>query len=173
MTGAAVAGQLPDGPALTVCHSVLSGVVEGGDHRAGHARRAGRARLRDAINSWLEETSFRAALTASATALVLIGAAIAFALLTPGHGAAGGPGAVPGAVRSDLAGMAATPGTAPASSPRPRATAVPSASRVPRDQAPASRAASPAVSATNPARPAARPRPGCRHGHGHGRHRHC
>ena len=94
-----------------MCHSVLSGVVEGGDHGA-HARRAGRARLRDAINSWLEETSFRAALTASATALVLIGAAVAFALLTPGHRAAGVLGTMPGAGRSDLAGTAATPGGA-------------------------------------------------------------
>ena len=91
MTGAAVPGQLPDGPALTMCHCVLSGVVEGGDHRAGHPRPAGRARLREVINSWLEETSFRAVLTASATALVLIGAAVTFALLTSGHGAAGGP----------------------------------------------------------------------------------
>jgi hypothetical protein len=147
--------------------------VEGGDHRAGHARPAGRARLRDAINSWLEETSFRAALTASATALVLIGAAVAFALLTPGHGAAGGPGTAPGAVRSDLAGTAATPGTAPASSLQPRAIAVPSASRATPDPAPPSPAASPAVSATNPVPPAASPRPGCRHGHGHGSHRHC
>src|SRR5215470_14550215 len=110
MTGAAVPGQLPDGPALTMCHCVLSGVVEGGDHRAGHPRPAGRARLRAVINSWLEETSFRAALTASATALVLIGAAVAFALLAPGHGAAGPPGTVPSAIRSTLAGTAATPG---------------------------------------------------------------
>ena len=36
--------------------------------RAGHARSAGQARLRDVINSWLEETSSRTALTASATA---------------------------------------------------------------------------------------------------------
>jgi len=81
MTGAAVPGQLRRGPAVTMGHSVLSGVVEGGDHKAGRARPAGRARLRDAVNSWLEETSFRAALTASATALVLIGAAVAFARL--------------------------------------------------------------------------------------------
>jgi len=121
----------------------------------------------------LEETSFRAALTASATALVLIGAAVAFALLTSGHGTAGGPGTVPGAARSDLAGTAAPPGAAPASSPQPRAIAVPSASRATPDPAPASRAASPAVSATNPVRAAVSSRPGCRHGHGHGRHRHC
>ena len=49
-------------------HCVSSGLVTGGDHRAGHARPAGLARLRDVINSWLEETSFRTALTASATA---------------------------------------------------------------------------------------------------------
>jgi len=156
-----------------MCHSVLSGVVEGGDYRAGHARPAGRARLREAINSWLEETTFRAALTASATALVLIGATVAFALLTSGHGAAGGPGTAPGAVRSDLTGTAATPGAASAPSLQPRAIAVPSASRATPDPAPSSPAASPAVSATNPDPAAARPRPGCRHGHGHGRHRHC
>ena len=172
MTGAAVPGQLPDGPALTMCHCVLSGVVGGGDHGAGHWRPAGRARLRNAINSGLEETSFRAALTASATALVLIGAAVAFALLTSGHGTAGGPGTVPGAARSDLAGTAAPPGAAPASSPQPRAIAVPSASRATPDPVLAS-AGSPAVSARNPVPAAASPRPGCRHGHGHGRHRHC
>ena len=173
MAGAALPGQLRDGPALTMCRCVLSGVVEGGDRRAGHARPAVGARLRDAINSWLEETSFRAALTASATVLVLIGAAVAFALLVPGHGAAGGPGTVPGAVRSDLAGTAATSGAAPASSLQPRPIAVPSASRTTPDPAPRSPAASPAVSMTNPDPPAASPRPGCRHGHGHGRHRHC
>ena len=105
MTGAAVPGQLCHGPAVTVYHSVSSGVVEGGDHRAGRARPAGRARLRDTINSWLEETNFRAAMTASATALVLIGAAVAFALLTSGHRAAGGPGR---AVRSAGERLAAT-----------------------------------------------------------------
>ena len=173
MTGAAVPGQLRRGPAVTMGHSVLSGVVEGGDHKAGRARPAGRARLRDAVNSWLEETSFRAALTASATALVLMGAAVAFALLVPGHGAAGTPGTVPGAVRSELAGTAATPSAAPASSPLPRAIAVPSASRVTPDPAAASPAASPAVSATDPVPAAASPWPGCRHGHGHGSHRHC
>ena len=172
MTGAAVPGQLPDGPALIMCHSVLSGVVKGGDHGA-HARRAGRARLRDAINSWLEETSFQAARTASATALVLIGAAVAFALLVPGHGATGAPGTVPSAIRSELAGTAATPSAAPASSPLPRAIAVPSASRATPDPGAPSPAASPAVSATNPAPAAASSRPGCRHGHGHGGHRHC
>ena len=173
MTGAAVPGQLCHGPTVTVYHSVSSGVVEGGDHRAGRARPAGRARLRDTINSWLEETNFRAAMTASATALVLIGAAVAFALLTPGHRAAGGPGTVLGAGRSELASTAATPGAAPASSPLPRAIAVRSPSRATPDPAPASPAASPAVSATDPVPAAASPWPGCRHGHRHGRHRHC
>ena len=173
MTGAAVPGQLRRGPAVTMGHSVLSGVVEGGDHKAGRARPAGRARLRDAVNSWLEETSFRAALTASATSLVLIGAAVTFALLTSGHGAADSPGTVPGAVHSEPAGTAATPGPAPASSPQPRAIAVPSASRATPDPGAPSPAASPAVSATNPAPAAASSRPGCRHGHGHRRHRHC
>jgi len=51
--------------------------VRGGDHTAGHARPAGLARVREAIGSWLEETSFRTALTASAAALLLIVAAVA------------------------------------------------------------------------------------------------
>lgn len=68
MNRAAVPGHLRDGPALTMYHYVSSGLVTGGDHRAGRARPAGLARLRGVINSWLEETSFRAALTASATA---------------------------------------------------------------------------------------------------------
>jgi hypothetical protein len=93
------------------------------------SRRAGRARPRDAINSWLEETSFRAARTASATALVLIGAAVAFALLTPGHGAAAAPGTVPGAVRSELAGTG-TAGIATAE-PRPARSAGPGRTRRP------------------------------------------
>ncbi len=122
--------------------SVLSGFVKGWDHGAGHARPAGPARLRDVINSWLEETSFRAALTACAAALVLIGAAVALALLVPGHGIAGGPGTVPGAGRSDLAGTAAPPG----------AIAVPSASPATPDPGPPSPAASPEVPARLPAR---------------------
>jgi hypothetical protein len=166
-------GHLRDGPALTMYRSVLSGFVKGGDHGAGHARPAGLARLRDVINSWLEETSFRAALTACAAALVLIGAAVAFALLVPGHGTAGGPGTVPGVARSDLAGAAAPPGAAPASSPQPRAIAVPSASPATPDPAPPSPAASPAVPVTSPVPAATRSLPGCRHGHRHGRHGRC
>jgi hypothetical protein len=149
-------------------HPVSSSFVTGGNHRAGHARPVGPTRLRDAVNSWLEETSFRAGLTASTTALVLIGAAVAFALLVPGHSTAGGSGTVPGAVRSDLLGTAAESGVAPDSSPQPRAIAVPPVSP---DPAPPSPAASPAMPVTTPVPPAARPRPGCRHGHG--RHRHC
>ena len=171
MNRAAVPGHLRDGPALTMYPCVSSGFVGGGDHRAGHARPAGLARLRDVINSWLEETSFRAALTASAAALLLIVAAVAFALLVPGHGTAGGPGTVPGGARSDLAGPAAAPAAAPVSSPPPRAIAVPSASPATSDPAGPSPAASPAASVTSPVPPAARSLPGCRHGHG--RHRHC
>lgn len=176
MNRAAVLGHLRDGPVLTVYHCVSSGFVGGGDYRAGHARPAGRARLRDAINSWLEETSFRAALTASATAVLLIGAAVAFAVLVPGHGAAGGPGTMPGAARSDLAGTAATSAAASAWSPQPRPTqpraiAVPSPSPATPDPAAASPAASPAASVTRHFPPAARSLPGCRHGHG--RHRRC
>lgn len=59
----------------------------GGDRRAGHARPAGRARVPEATNSWLEEASFRTALTASAAALLLIVAAATTALLmSPRHG---------------------------------------------------------------------------------------
>jgi hypothetical protein len=151
---------------MAAYHAVSSGSVAGGDHRAAHARGAGRARLRDAVNSWLEETSFRAALIASATAVLLIGAAVAFALLVSGPGTGGALRAVPGAARGDPASTATPPASASSSSPPPRATAVPSAS-----PAPPSPAASPAAPVTTPA--AARLLPGCRHGRGHGRHRHC
>jgi len=160
-----------------MCHSVSSGLVKGGDHRAGHACPAGLAQLRNVINSWLEETSFRTALTASATALVLIVAAVAFALLVPSHGTAGGPSTAPGAGRSNLADTPATSDATPASSPQSRAIAVPSVSPATPDPAPPSPAASPAVPVTSPFPPATKSLPGCRnghgHGHGHGRHRHC
>ncbi len=149
---------------MAAYHAVSSGSVAGGDHRAAHARGAGRARLRDAVNSWLEETSFRAALIASATAVLLIGAAVAFALLVSGPGTGGALRAVPGAARGDPASTA----TPSASSSPPRATAVPSAS-----PAPKSPAASPAAPVTTPSPAAARFPPGCLHGRGHGRHRHC
>jgi hypothetical protein len=171
MNRAAALAHLGDGPALTVYRCVSSGFVGGGDHRAGRARPAGLARLRDAINCWLEETSFRAALTASATALLLIGAAVAFAVLVPGHGTAGGPGTRPGAARGDLAGPAAPSAAASPWSPRPRAIAVRSPSPATPDPVSASPAVSPAAPVTSPFPPAARPLPGC--GHGHGRHRHC
>jgi hypothetical protein len=173
MNDAAVLGPLRGGAALTVYHCVSCSFVTGGDRRAGHARPAGLARLRDVINAWLEQTSFRAALTACAAALVLIGAAVAFALLVPGHGTAGGSGTVPGAIRSDLAGTAAPSAAAPASSPQPRAIAVPSASPATPDPAAPAPAASPAVSVMSPSPTAAASLPGCRHGHGHGRHPHC
>jgi hypothetical protein len=153
---------------MATYHAVSSGFVAGGDHRAAHARPAGRARLRDAVNSWLEETSFRAALIASATAVLLIGAAVAFALLVSGSGTGGALRAVPGAARGDPAGTAAPPAAAPASSPPPRAIAVPSAS-----PARPSPAASPAAAVTSPSPAAASFPPGCRHGRGHGRRRRC
>ena len=53
------------------CHSVSSGFVTGGDHRAVHARPAGLARLREAINPRLEETSSGTALAACVAALCL------------------------------------------------------------------------------------------------------
>jgi hypothetical protein len=87
----------------------------GGDRRAGHPRPAGRARVPEATNSWLEEASFRTALTA---ALLLIVAAAATALLTSA------PGTAASAARNDPAG---TPATS-AASPQPRAITVPSVS---------------------------------------------
>ena len=43
---------------MMTCHSVSSGFVRGGDHRAVHARPAGLARLREAINpAWRRPTS--------------------------------------------------------------------------------------------------------------------
>ena len=71
---------------MMTCHSVSSGFVRGGDRRAVHARPAGLARLREAVNSGLEETSSRTALAACAAALLLTVAAIAIALLVSGHG---------------------------------------------------------------------------------------
>ena len=94
---------------MTTCHSVSSGLVRGGDHRAVHARPAGLARLREAINPRLEETSFRTALAACVAALLLIVAAVAVALLVSGHGTAGGQGTAADAAPSDPAGTAGTP----------------------------------------------------------------
>jgi hypothetical protein len=156
--------------ALTTYHSVSSDFVTGGDRRAAHARPAGLARLRDAINSWLEETSFRTALTAFAAALLIVAAA-ATALLLSGPGTSGGPGTVAGAAPGDPAGTPATSAAAPASSPQPRAITVPSASPATPDPAPPSPAAIPPRSVTSPSPPTARSRPRCRHGHG--RHHHC
>ena len=77
---------------MMTCHSVSCGFVRGGDHRAVHARPAGPARLREAINPRLEETSSGTALAACVAALLLIVAAVAVALLVSGHGTAGGQG---------------------------------------------------------------------------------
>jgi hypothetical protein len=87
----------------------------GGDRRAGHARPAGRARVPEATNPWLEKASFRTALTASAAALLLIVAAATTALLMSA------PGTAASAARNDPAG---TPATSVAS-PQPRAITVP------------------------------------------------
>ena len=46
---------------MATYQSVSSGLVEGGDRRAVHARPAGLARLPEAVDSGLEETSFRTA----------------------------------------------------------------------------------------------------------------
>src|SRR6266702_182970 len=101
---------------------VSSGFVRGGDRRAVHARPAGLARLREAVNSGLEETSFRTALAACAAALLLTVAAIAIALLVSGHGT------VADAAPGDPEGTAGTSAAMPTTVPRPRAIAVPSAS---------------------------------------------
>ena len=84
--------------------------------------------LRDAINSWLQETSFRTALVASAAALLLIVAAVATALLVFGPGMVRALSTVVCATHNGPASTAAPSTAAPASSPQPRATAVPSAS---------------------------------------------
>jgi hypothetical protein len=144
--------------------------VRGGNHPAGHARPAGLTRLREGINSWLEETSFRIALAACATALLLIVAAVATALLVPGHGAARGHGTVPDAAPSDPAGTARASGAMPAVSPLPRATAVPSATPAPPDPA-ASPAASSTASVADPSRSATSSPPRCPPGHA--RHHRC
>ena len=150
--------------------------VRGGDHRAVHARPAGLARLREAINPRLEETSFGTALAACVAALLLIVAAVAVALLVSGHGTAGGQGTAADAAPSDPAGTAGTPVAMPAAPPRPRATAVPSASPATPDQAASSPAASspaanPTASATKPAPSATSSPPRCPPGHA--RHHRC
>src|SRR4249920_160893 len=137
---------------MMTCHSVSSGFVTGGDHRAVPARPAGLARLREAINPRLEETSSGTALAACVAALLLIVAAVAVALLVSGHGTAGGQGTAADAAPSDPAGTAGTP----VATPRPHATAVPSASPATPDQAASSPAASspaanPTASVTKPA----------------------
>ena len=129
---------------MTTHHSLSSGFVRGGDHKAAHARPAGLARLREAISFWLEETSSRAALAACVAALLLIVAAVAVALVVSGHGMAAGQGTAAGAPPSDPAGTAGTSAAMPPAAPRPRATAVPSASpATPDPAAPARRRAPP------------------------------
>src|ERR1700745_2725750 len=110
---------------MTTGHSVSSGFVTGGDRRAVHARPAGLARLREAISSRLEETSFRTAVAGCAAALIVIVTAVAVALLLADEGAA--PGVAPG-VPAGTAGTAGTTPTHPTHPPRSRPTAVPSAS---------------------------------------------
>ena len=77
--------------------------MRGGDHKAVHARPAGLARLREAINTWPEETGFRTALAACVAALVLTVSSVAIALLAS---SSGGHGTVAGAAPSDPAGTA-------------------------------------------------------------------
>src|SRR6266699_3173110 len=147
---------------MATYQSVSSGFVRGGDKRAVHARPAGLARLREAINSGLEETSFRTALAACAGALLLTVAAIAIALLVSGHGT------VAGAEPSDPAGTAGTSAAMPTASPQPRAIAVPSASPAAPDPAASSPAASPTASVTSPSPSATSSPPRCPPGHARG-----
>ena len=128
---------------------------------------AGLARLREAINPRLEETSFRTALAACVAALLLIVAAVAVALLVSGHGTAGGQGTAADAAPSDPAGTAGTP----VATPRPHATAVPSASPATPDPAASSPAANPTASVTKPAPSATSSPPRCPPGHA--RHHRC
>jgi hypothetical protein len=129
---------------MATYQSVSSGFVKGGDRKAVHARPAGLARLREAINSGLEETSFRTALAACAAALLLTVAAIAIALLVSGHGT------VAAAEPTDPEGTAGTSAAMPTTVPRPRAIAVPSPSPATPDPAASSPAASPTASVTRP-----------------------
>src|SRR6266567_2467628 len=144
---------------MATYQSVSSGLVRGGDHQAVHARPAGLARLREAVNSGLEETSFRTALAACAAALLLTVAAIAIALLVSGHGtvAAAGP--------RDPAGTAGTSAAMPTAVPQPRAIAVPSASPATPDPAASSPAASPTASVTSPSPSVTSSPPRCPPGH--------
>jgi hypothetical protein len=129
---------------MATYQSVSSGFVKGGDRKAVHARPAGLARLREAVNSGLEETGFRTALAGCAAALLLTVAAIAIALLVSGHGT------VADAEPSDPDGTAGTSAAMPTTVPRPRAIAVPSASPATPDPAASSPAASPTASVTSP-----------------------
>ena len=112
-----------------------------------------------AVNSGLEETSFRTALAACAAALLLTVAAIAIVLLVSGHGT------VADAEPSDPAGTAGTSAAMPAASPQPRAIAVPSASPAAPDPAASSPAASPTASVTSPSPSATSSPPRCPPGH--------
>lgn len=119
----------------------------GGDHRAARARPAGVARLRAAIGSGHSETGLLMPLVACAAALVIIVASVAIALLGSGRPTAGDHGAVAGTAPSARTGTSAA---MPTATPRPRAVAVPSASRAtPRPAAP-TRTARPAPSRTSP-----------------------
>jgi hypothetical protein len=110
---------------MTTRQSVSFHFVSGGDDRAVHARPAGRARLREAINSRLDEAGFQTALVACAAALLLIVTAVATALLVSANGTEGGQGTAADMAPSFPAQMSAA---MPAASPQTRMTAVPSAS---------------------------------------------
>ena len=146
------------------------------DHRAVHARPAGLARLREAINPRLEETSVRTALAACVAALLLIVAAVAVALLVSGHGTASGQGTAADAAPSDPQERRERRPRCRRPPPRPRTTAVPSASPATPDQAASSPAASspaanPTASATKPAPSVTSSPPRCPPGHA--RHHRC
>jgi hypothetical protein len=131
---------------MTTRQSVSSGFVRGGDHSAVRAHAAGRARLRKAINSRLDEPGFQTALVVCAAAFLLIVTAVATALLVSGNGTEGSHRTAADMAPSFPAGTSAA---MPAASPRTRATAVPSA--FPATPDPAVR---PTVSRTSPSRSA-------------------
>jgi hypothetical protein len=60
--------------------------VRSGDYEGTHARRRGLGRLRDVVNGWLEEVSFRTGMTMAAVALVIVAGIAVGAVLLPGNG---------------------------------------------------------------------------------------
>jgi hypothetical protein len=125
--------------------------VRGGDRGAGRARPAGLARLREAINSRLEVTSFRTGIAICAPAVLLIVAIVVTALLVSGQGTAGGRGTAAEVAPGSPAGTSAA---MPTASPRPPAIAFPTASPVALGPSASAPAARPTVSVRSTSPPA-------------------